>query len=121
MMEKEKMELELNLLRETVSLLSQKIETIDRQLEPVRLARWDIEAQIRLTHECDERGVIVLDLARKDERAGMFQRLSYISEHHGRAFAERSDLARRVKACQREMQRLEREIERKKPKRGTLL
>ena len=115
--EKVKLENELSELREAVGELARRIENMDLALEPIRRIRREIEADIQLMYPKNERGIYVLnpgDKAGKEARKPLFSRLLYISEHHGREFNERKELAERSRAWKRKIERIGRELKRKK-------
>jgi len=121
MKEEEKMKLENEVLelRAEVGNLERRIENMDSALEPVRRTMREIQADLQLMYVKEHSGVYRLDLADeagKAARKPLFSRLLYISEHHGREFNKRRELADRSNAYKRQIKRIERELERKKTK-----
>jgi len=112
----EKWENEILALRSEIADLEKRIEIQDRTLQPMRRIIEEIRADIGRTHDRDANGVYVLDINRKEERAGLFQRLTYIAEHCGRDFEERRRLAQTSRAYKREVAQINRDIERQKRK-----
>jgi len=115
--EKVKLENEVSELRSEVGSLQRRIENMDLALEPVRRARREVEADLQRMYGKDEGGIFILnmaDKAGKEARKPLFSRLLYISEYHGREFNERKELAERSRAYKRQIERIERELEREK-------
>ena len=111
--EKVKLETELFELRELIKETANTLDGYDRLLKPYWHDKGDIEHDIRLTHDWQEEGdLIVFDPDGADARKPMFSALMALAAEWGPTKAERSIVKTRLAGYASEAKTIETELKR---------
>lgn len=97
--------------REVMAEKASELALMDSRLAPARAEEQDIREAIVATHDV-QNGVVILNLGRRAERSPLFVKLDKISKEWGPLKSERKILHGEIKTLERQIDHIQRSIER---------
>jgi len=104
-MDIEKLEMELDRLRELIEETERQLEVLDQLLGPYWYAKQDVEHVIKQTHGRRADGALIFHGARAEVRAPLFERLMQLAEEWGPVRTDRARVKSRLAGYELELKR----------------